>query len=82
MKAHFDNDIWKKREQPPDDWSKPLPEFMEKRNENSYLEVKSKEFIAEQERQDQEIKELAAANTTNATELKSKTNTSNFCTFM
>lgn len=82
MKAHFDNDIWKKREQPPDDWSKPLPEFMEKRNENSYLEVKSKEFIAEQERQDQEMKELAAANTTNATELKSKTNTSNFCTFM
>lgn len=83
MQAHFENDIWKKREHPPDDWTKPLPEFMVKRNENSYLEIKSKEFDAELERQEQETKELAAAS---ANESKAKTNSSsnksNFCTFM
>lgn len=86
LKAHYDNDTWKKREQPPDDWAKPLPQFMEERNKNTLLERKANEIRAEEERYMQELKEMAAAGTTDS---KSKTSSnsssssnSSFCTFM
>lgn len=91
MKAHYANDVWQKREQPPDDWARPLPEFMQERNKNTYLELKANEMKAEEERYMQELKELAAAEAAGATDSKSKTNSnnhssssskSNFCTFM
>ncbi|XP_063531629.1 synaptic plasticity regulator PANTS [Cydia strobilella] len=44
LKAHYRNDIWKKREGPPADWDKPLPEWMQKRQENTYLDHKAKEY--------------------------------------
>lgn len=44
IKSHYDNDIWKKRNQPPDDWNKPLPEWLQKKIENSYLTIKAKEL--------------------------------------
>ncbi|KAI8434732.1 hypothetical protein MSG28_003253 [Choristoneura fumiferana] len=44
LKAHYKNDIWKKRSSPPPDWDKPLPEWMQKRNENTYLDHKAKEY--------------------------------------
>lgn len=44
MKAHYGNNIWKKRENPPDDWAKPLPEHISKEYENSFLDIKSKEM--------------------------------------
>ncbi|KAH8253528.1 hypothetical protein KR032_005910 [Drosophila birchii] len=44
LRAHFANDTWKKRKQPPADWASPLPDWMEKRNENTYLEMKQKEL--------------------------------------
>lgn len=71
LKAHYDNDIWTKRETPPTDWSKPLPAFMEERNKSTYLAIKNKEFIEEQEAKTQE-----ALNT------PIETNKSSFCTFM
>lgn len=43
MQAHNDNDVWRKRKNPPEDWNKPLPEHLARRYENSYLEQKSKE---------------------------------------
>ncbi|XP_055679747.1 UPF0545 protein C22orf39 homolog [Lutzomyia longipalpis] len=43
MEAHYANDVWKKRTQPPSDWNAPLPEWFVKNNENSYLAAKSKE---------------------------------------
>ncbi|XP_047512155.1 UPF0545 protein C22orf39 homolog [Pieris napi] len=44
LRAHYRNDIWKKRDLPPDDWSAPLPEWMVKRDENTYLAQKAKEI--------------------------------------
>lgn len=43
LKPYRENDIWTKRDGPPEDWSKPLPEFMIERNRNSYLEYMGKE---------------------------------------
>uniref|UniRef100_A0A1A9VX74 Synaptic plasticity regulator PANTS n=1 Tax=Glossina austeni TaxID=7395 RepID=A0A1A9VX74_GLOAU len=40
FKGHYGNTVWKKRKNPPEDWSKPLPDWLEKRYENSYLSLK------------------------------------------
>ncbi|TDG50177.1 hypothetical protein AWZ03_003393 [Drosophila navojoa] len=45
LRAHYANDTWMKRKEPPEDWAKPLPEWLEKRNENTYLELKQKELM-------------------------------------
>ncbi|KAF9802782.1 hypothetical protein SFRURICE_002950 [Spodoptera frugiperda] len=44
LRAHYRNDVWKKRDSPPADWAKPLPEWMQKRDENTYLAIKAKEI--------------------------------------
>ncbi|XP_060660384.1 UPF0545 protein C22orf39 homolog [Drosophila nasuta] len=47
LRAHYANDTWTKRKQPPEDWAKPLPDWLQKRNENTYLELKQKELLGE-----------------------------------
>lgn len=42
MQPHRDNDVWVKREQPPNDWNKPLPQFMIERNKGSYIDLQLK----------------------------------------
>ena len=37
LKPHFTNSVWEKRTTAPEDWSKPLPEYMEERQRDSYL---------------------------------------------
>lgn len=49
MKAHTDNTTWTKRDKPPNDWNAPLPDWMEKRNENTFLAFKAKELREEEE---------------------------------
>ncbi|VVC96922.1 UPF0545 protein C22orf39 homolog [Leptidea sinapis] len=44
LRAHYRNDVWKKRDTPPDDWAAPLPEWMAKRDENTYLAKKAQEM--------------------------------------
>lgn len=44
LRAHYRNDTWKKRDAPPTDWDKPLPEWMAKRDENTYLAQRAKEM--------------------------------------
>lgn len=44
FKAHYANNIWHKRSGPPDDWAKPLPEWLQKKNENTYLALKAQEM--------------------------------------
>lgn len=73
MKAHYDNDIWTKRDKPPADWTKPLPPFMEERNKNTFLEKKAQELKEEEEKE-----RLRALNPEAAAEL----NKNSFCTFM
>lgn len=75
MKAHYDNDIWTKREKPPTDWAKPLPAFMEERNENTYLRLKNDELKAEEEEQIQQLNRTSEYK-------KSEPTKSTFCTFM
>lgn len=44
FRAHYRNDTWKKRDSPPEDWDKPLPDWLVKRDENSYLALRAKEM--------------------------------------
>lgn len=47
LTANNNNDVWKKRNKPPEDWNKPLPEHLLKDYENSYLNIKAKEMKGE-----------------------------------
>ncbi|XP_031631321.1 UPF0545 protein C22orf39 homolog [Contarinia nasturtii] len=67
LKAHYDNDVWTKREHPPSDWNKPLPAFLAERSKYSYLTLKATELNEEEQ--------------LNAKSL-SEPNKSSFCTFM
>lgn len=58
LRAHAANNVWTKRDKPPEDWSKPLPEFIQKRNENTLLAFRAKEL------QEQEDAKEAAENET------------------
>ncbi|KAH0561429.1 UPF0545 protein C22orf39 homolog [Cotesia glomerata] len=42
LKPHLANDVWTKRGKPPADWSEPLPEWMVKKNEGTFLASKQK----------------------------------------
>ncbi|CAO1357294.1 unnamed protein product [Diamesa hyperborea] len=44
MRPHYQNNVWTKREAPPADWSKELPEYLQKEYENSFLSIKAKEM--------------------------------------
>lgn len=55
LKAHYGNDTWIKRENPPTDWAKPLPAFMEERNKDTYLAAKVQEMKDEEEKLKQQL---------------------------
>lgn len=83
IKAHLDNTIWTKRKEPPEDWAKPLPDWMEKRNENTYLSVKAKELKEEEElqlKQATETKQEMVSN--NSSNNNNNSLKSSFCAFM
>lgn len=42
--AHYRNDVWQKREKPPENWNDPLPEWMQKEFQNSYLHIRNQEM--------------------------------------
>ncbi|XP_029161594.1 UPF0545 protein C22orf39 homolog [Nylanderia fulva] len=44
LHAHYQNDVWEKREKPPENWNAPLPEWMQKEFKNSYLHIRSEEL--------------------------------------
>ncbi|KAL6264906.1 hypothetical protein P5V15_005000 [Pogonomyrmex californicus] len=44
LQSHYQNNVWERREKPPENWNAPLPEWMEKNFENSYLQIRSKEM--------------------------------------
>ncbi|XP_001603320.1 UPF0545 protein C22orf39 homolog [Nasonia vitripennis] len=44
LKPHYQNDVWKKRDKPPENWNAPLPEWFEEQNKNSYLAVKARDI--------------------------------------
>lgn len=45
--AHYANNIWKRRTSPPEDWAKPLPDFIAKDYDRTYLGIKAKEMKGE-----------------------------------
>lgn len=44
LRPHYENDVWEKRDKPPENWNVPLPEWMQKKFENSYLQIRSEEM--------------------------------------
>ncbi|XP_020282872.1 UPF0545 protein C22orf39 homolog [Pseudomyrmex gracilis] len=49
LRAHYANNVWEKREKPPDNWNSPLPEWMQKDFENSYLHIRSQQMKGKME---------------------------------
>ncbi|XP_075218113.1 synaptic plasticity regulator PANTS [Lycorma delicatula] len=43
LDAFYDNGVWEHRTEPPSNWNDPLPEWMEKKNENSFLAMKAEQ---------------------------------------
>ncbi|XP_032686579.1 UPF0545 protein C22orf39 homolog [Odontomachus brunneus] len=44
LQPHYENDVWEKRDKPPENWNAPLPEWLQKKYENSYLQIRSEEM--------------------------------------
>ncbi|KAH7956101.1 hypothetical protein HPB52_006018 [Rhipicephalus sanguineus] len=42
LKASRDNDVWQLRSKPPEDWNAPVPEWMAKKFEQSYIAAVAK----------------------------------------
>ena len=44
LEAHYRNTVWEKREQPPsqEEWARPLPDYMQQRQEKSYLALQQR----------------------------------------
>lgn len=49
LSPHFNNDVWKRRSGPPPDWNSPLPDYIAKEYEFSYLAQKAEEMKNEEE---------------------------------
>lgn len=47
LRPHYQNDVWERRTAPPENWNKPLPEYMQKEYEATYLNIKAKEMKGE-----------------------------------
>lgn len=44
LKGHVGNTIWQRRDEPPEDWNNPLPQWMQENFKDSYLEkIKKKD---------------------------------------
>ncbi|XP_058803355.1 UPF0545 protein C22orf39 homolog [Phymastichus coffea] len=41
LKPHYQNDVWKKRDKPPENWNAPLPDWIVEKNKNTYLDLKA-----------------------------------------
>ncbi|XP_017757705.1 PREDICTED: UPF0545 protein C22orf39 homolog [Eufriesea mexicana] len=50
LKGHYGNNVWEKRDKPPENWNAPLPTWLEERNKNSYLK-----YVNDHEKQRKEI---------------------------
>lgn len=41
---HYQNDVWERRQKPPENWNVPLPEWMQEEFKNSFLHLKNEEL--------------------------------------
>uniref|UniRef100_A0A1B6CYQ7 Synaptic plasticity regulator PANTS n=1 Tax=Clastoptera arizonana TaxID=38151 RepID=A0A1B6CYQ7_9HEMI len=44
MQCHLNNKVWENRDSPPENWNAPLPEWMLRRYENTYLNLRALEI--------------------------------------
>ena len=49
LEGHYRNNVWQRRDKPPENWNAPLPEEIAKKYENTYLKYMSDELKAESE---------------------------------
>lgn len=47
LQPHYGNNVWTKRDAPPEHWNAPLPEWLAERQKNTFLEIKSREMKGE-----------------------------------
>ena len=73
MRPHVNNTVWEKRDSPPPDWDKPLPEYLLERQNNSYLAM----YVANQEKLDN-----ASSTELKMMEVKAKAANTMPCTIM
>merc|ERR1719186_2347746 len=76
LRGHYENNVWEKRTSPPpkEEWSKPLPQYMLDKQENSYLYMYA---------QLQEKKDSASASELKMMEVNSKMiNSAPTCTIL
>ncbi|XP_076755126.1 synaptic plasticity regulator PANTS [Xylocopa sonorina] len=48
LSGHYCNDVWQKRDKPPEDWNAPLPAWLQEKNKNSYFRCVSEQLKNEQ----------------------------------
>ncbi|XP_012277934.1 UPF0545 protein C22orf39 homolog [Orussus abietinus] len=44
LTAHYGNNVWEKRTEPPENWNSPLPEWLVNKQKNSYLTTKAQQI--------------------------------------
>ena len=49
LRGHYNNDVWQRRDKPPEDWNAPLPDWLEERAKVSYLRIASEKLKKEKE---------------------------------
>lgn len=48
LMGHYGNTVWKKRSEPPANWNTPLPDWLQKKYEHTYLAYKAAEWTQQQ----------------------------------
>ncbi|XP_043250381.1 UPF0545 protein C22orf39 homolog [Colletes gigas] len=44
LRPHYKNDVWSRRDTPPENWNEPLPQWLQDKYEHSYLKYMSEEL--------------------------------------
>ncbi|XP_050586325.1 UPF0545 protein C22orf39 homolog [Bombus affinis] len=53
LEGHYKNDIWEKRDKPPENWNAPLPSWLEKESSKSYLRIVSDKLKENQDEKEE-----------------------------
>lgn len=53
LRGHYNNDIWQKRDKPPENWNAPLPNWLEEESSKSYLRIVSAKLKENQNKKEE-----------------------------
>lgn len=49
LRNHYNNNVWERRDKPPENWDAPLPDWLQEKHKNSYLHHAKKKLERELE---------------------------------